>query len=171
AGHKLLILLDEGTELIDVTEGFVYDLGSATAGELSWQLNDLDEGKHNLTLIVFDNFNTPSVTEADFIAKRSGKVSIEQMLPYPNPIEKDGHFTFVITEDADITITIYTITGRKIKTIKKPACSAGYNQIYWNGKDGDGDEIANNTYFYKIKAKQLSNHKISEKIGKVIVLR
>ncbi|MDO9577285.1 MAG: C25 family cysteine peptidase [Candidatus Cloacimonadales bacterium] len=171
AGHKLLILLDEGTELIDVTEGFVYDLGSATAGELSWQLNDLEEGKHNLTLIVFDNFNTPTVTETEFIAKKSGKVSIEQMLPYPNPIEKDGHFTFVITEDADITITIYTITGRKIKTIKKPACGAGYNQIYWNGKDGDGDEIANNTYFYKIKAKQLSNHKISEKIGKVIVLR
>lgn len=170
AGHKLLILLDEGIELIDVTEGFVYDLGSATAGELSWQLNDLEEGKHNLTLIVFDNFNTPTVTETEFIAKKSGKVSIEQMLPYPNPIEKDGHFTFVITEDADITITIYTITGRKIRTITNPSCEAGYNQIYWNGKDGDGDEIANNTYFYKIKAKQLSNHKVSEKIGQVIIL-
>ncbi|RLC54326.1 MAG: hypothetical protein DRH79_00850, partial [Candidatus Cloacimonadota bacterium] len=83
----------------------------------------------------------------------------------------DGYFTFVITEDADITITIYTITGRKIRTITKSACSAGYNQIYWNGKDGDDDDIANNTYFYKIKAKQLTNKKITEEIGKVIILK
>ncbi|MFC1898126.1 C25 family cysteine peptidase [Candidatus Cloacimonadota bacterium] len=171
AGHKILILLDDDMDPIDATEGFVYDLGSATTGELSWQLNDLEEGKHNVTLIVFDNFNTPTVSETEFDAKSSGKVSITQMLPYPNPISEDGHFTFVITENSDITITIYTITGRKIRTIKKPNCGAGYNQIYWNGKDGDGDKIANNTYFYKVKAKQSSNNKISEKIGKVIILR
>ncbi|MCK4694903.1 MAG: T9SS type A sorting domain-containing protein, partial [Candidatus Cloacimonetes bacterium] len=90
---------------------------------------------------------------------------------YPNPMKDDGYFTFVITEDADITITIYTITGRKIQTIKKPGCEAGYNQIYWNGRDGDNDRIANNTYFYKIKAKQLEDKVITEKIGKIIILK
>jgi Peptidase family C25/Propeptide_C25 len=169
-GHRILLYLDE-VELIDATDGFVYDLGSATTGKLSWQLNDLSEGKHQVILTVFDNFNNPTVSETEFIAKRSGKVSIEQMLPYPNPMEKDGYFTFVITENSDITITIYTITGRKIRTIKKPDCDSGYNQIYWNGKDGDGDKIANNTYLYKIKAKQRSNNKVSEKIGKVIILK
>ncbi|MBC8415117.1 MAG: hypothetical protein ISS80_03895 [Candidatus Cloacimonetes bacterium] len=171
SGHKILLILDNSFELIDVTSGFVYNVGSCTKGELSWQLFDLEEGSHTLQLIVFDNFNNPTVAETTFKAKSSGKVAIEQMLPYPNPMKKDGHFTFVITEDSDIAISIYTITGRKIRTLKKPSCEAGYNQIYWDGRDGDGDEIANNTYFYKIKAKQLSNSKVTEKIGKVIILK
>lgn len=171
AGHKMLVLLDDSFEPIDVTEGFVYNAGSAVAGELQWQLNGLEEGEHTLTLIVFDNFNNATSTETNFKAKKSGKVAIKQMLPYPNPMQSDGYFTFVITEEADVTIAIYTITGKKIKTIKAPGLSSGYNQIYWNGKDGDGDEIANNTYFYKIKAKQLSNKKVTEKIGKLIILR
>lgn len=171
SGHKILLILDNSFEPIDVTLGFVYNVGSCTKGELSWQLYDLEEGNHILQLIVFDNFNNPTVAETTFKAKSSGKVAIEQMLPYPNPMKKDGYFTFVITEDSDITISIYTITGRKIRTLKKPSCEAGYNQIYWNGRDGDGDEIANNTYFYKIKARQLSNSKITDKIGKVIILK
>ncbi|MCK4655263.1 MAG: hypothetical protein KAU01_12545, partial [Candidatus Cloacimonetes bacterium] len=171
AGHKILLLLDDTMEPVDVTSGFVYNIGSYTKGELTWQLSDLSEGRHTLQLIVFDNFNTPTVAQTSFISKRSGKVAIEQMLPYPNPMEKDGYFTFVITEDSDITVMIYTITGKKIRTLKKPNCSAGYNQIYWDGKDGDGDKIANNTYFYKVKAKQLSNGKATEKIGKFIILK
>ena len=171
SGHKILLILDNSFKPIDVTSGFVYNVGSCTKGELSWQLNDLEEGSHILQLIVFDNFNNATVAETTFKAKSSGKVAIEQMLPFPNPMKKDGYFTFVITEDSDITISIYTITGRKIRTLKKPSCEAGYNQVYWDGRDGDGDEIANNTYFYKIKARQLSNSKVTKKIGKVIILK
>jgi len=40
-----------------------------------------------------------------------------------------------------------------------------------DGKDGDGDRIANGTYFYKIKAKQLGNSEVTEKIGKLIILK
>jgi len=171
SGHSILMLLDDSITPINVTSGFVYDIGSATSGILNWQLEELSEGSHTLQLIVFDNLNNPTVAETNFISKSSGVVSIEQMLPYPNPMKNGGHFTFVITEGSDITLTIYTLTGRKIKTIKKPNSQTGYNQIYWDGKDDDGDEIANNTYFYKIKAKQLSNSKVSEKIGKLIILK
>nr|MDA3814463.1 C25 family cysteine peptidase [Candidatus Cloacimonadota bacterium] len=131
SGHNILLIIDDSLTPINVTDGFMYNTGSATEGELSWQLNDLSEGNHTLQLIVFDNFNNPTVAETNFVSKRSGKVSIEQMLVYPNPMDDDGHFTFVITEDSDITITIYTITGRKIKTIKLWNSPAGYNQVYW----------------------------------------
>ena len=171
SGHGILLIIDDSINPIEITDGFMYDLGSATEGELTWQINDLSEGSHMLQLIVFDNLNNPTVAETNFVCKRSGKVSIEQMLPYPNPMNDDGYFTFVITEDSDITITVYTITGRKIKTIKQLNSPAGYNQVYWDGKDADGDDIANNTYFYKIKAKQLTNNKITEKIGKLIILK
>ena len=171
SGHGILLIVDGSITPVDITEGFMYEIGSATNGVLTWQLDDLSEGNHTLQLIVFDNLNNPAVAETNFICKSSGAVSIEQMLPYPNPMKDGGYFTFVITEDSDITISIYTLTGRKIKTIKQLNSLTGYNQIYWNGKDADGDEIANNTYFYKVKAKQLINNKITEKIGKLIILK
>ena len=171
AGHSILLILDNAVEPINVTDYFIYNLDSHTSGELRYQMNNISTGKHSLQLIVFDNYNVPGIAGAEFIAKESGKVAIERLLPYPNPMEKDGYFTFIITEAADITVSVYTLSGRKIKTIAAPNCTAGYNQIYWNGKDDDGDEIANNTYFYKIKAKQTNNGKISEKIGKVIIFK
>ena len=171
SGHCILLIVDGSLTPVDITEGFMYDTGSATNGVLTWQLEDISEGNHSIQLIVFDNLNNPTVAETNFVCKSSGAVSIEQMLPYPNPMSDGGYFTFVITEDSDITITIYTLTGRKIKTIKQLNSLTGYNQISWDGKDDDGDEIANNTYFYKIKANQLSNNKITEKIGKLIILK
>jgi len=170
-GHKILAIIDDDEIRIDVTEGFVYDLNSHTKGVLTWQLPSVEEGAHILQLLVFDNFNTPAFESTEFIARKAGKVSIEKMLPYPNPMQDEGYFTFIITESADITLTLYTLTGRKIRTIKKPLSEAGYNQIYWDGKDQDGDELANNTYFWKIKAKQISNGKISEEIGTFIIFK
>lgn len=173
-GRRMLLLLDHSEDpddLIDVTSGFVYDLNSHTKGELTWQLSNISEGKHEIQLVVFDNFGVSTIAEIDFMATKSDKVAIKDMLPYPNPMPDDGYFTFVITEPADITITIYTITGRKIRTLKQPNCEVNFNKIYWNGRDEDGDKIANGTYFYKLKAKHLQNKKITEKIGKVIILK
>jgi len=171
AGHKILLLLDNSNDPLDVTDHFIYDINSYTKGELLYEIDEISEGRHSLQLIVFDSFNVPTVANTEFISRKSGKVAIEQMLPYPNPMKDEGHFTFIITEDADIEITIYTITSRKIRILKKDNCGAGYNQIYWDTRDAEGDNIANNTYFYKIKAKQLSDGKITEKIGKVIILK
>ena len=171
AGHKILMILDNANEPVDVTDYFVYEIDSYTTGELRYRLDNISEGNHKLELMVFDNFNVPAIASTEFIAKKSGEVAIEKVLPFPNPMEKDGYFTFIITEDADVTISVYTISGKKIRTIKVPNCSAGYNQVYWDGKDGDGDTLANNTYFYKIKASQKAGNKFTEKIGKVIIFK
>ena len=49
-------------------------------------------------------------------------------------------------------IKIYTIAGRLIKEIKIPAVDLSYdfNKIYWDGRDEDGDIIANGVYLYKV---------------------
>ncbi|MDX9870545.1 MAG: FlgD immunoglobulin-like domain containing protein, partial [Candidatus Cloacimonadales bacterium] len=68
-------------------------------------------------------------------------------------------------------IRIYTITGRKIRNLKAGLCTKGYNQVYWDGKDNDGDRIANNTYFYKVIAKQISSGKTIEVVEKLIMYK
>jgi len=169
-GHKILILIDNSTEPIDVTSGFNYKENSYTEGSLEWQLNELEEGRHFINIIAYDNFNNPTVSEIEFNCRVSQKIDILNLLPYPNPMDKKGgYFTFNLTQPADVVIHIYTITGKKIRTIKEPFCTEGYNQVNWDARDNDGDKIANNTYFYKIIAKD-TNGKSKEKTDKVVVL-
>ncbi len=170
AGHKILLMEEIQTSPIDVTSGFIYDVGSYQTGTLTWPLRDLAEGEHHLQLIVFDNFNNPAVADVHFRVKISEKVVIDRMLPYPNPISDTGYFTFVLNNSAQITISIYTITGRRIRTINATGIQ-GYNQIYWDGRDQEGARLANNTYIYKIRAREPGNSQATEELGKVIILR
>ena len=181
AGHKMLLYIEDETDFIDITESFIYDENSYSSGELSWQLENISKGKHTLQLIVFDNQNESSICNSKFEVTSSdggvGDIVINNLLPYPNPYKgkEDFYFTFNIDmiEDpsVDVSIKIYTITGKKIQSFKTKSLLKGYNQIRWNLRDKDGDKIANNTYIYKIKAKRTDNGEITEKIGKLIIYR
>jgi hypothetical protein len=75
---------------------------------------------------------------------------------YPNPFTESTHFTFRLSQIPDeLRIKIYTIAGRLIKEISKNSSELtfDFNKIFWDGRDADGDIIANGTYFYKFIVK------------------
>lgn len=83
---------------------------------------------------------------------------IQRVYNFPNPYKDDTHFIFELRGamvPEELKFRIYTINGRLIKEIKLSQADyeIGFNRIYWDGKDEDGDEIANGVYFYKMIAK------------------
>lgn len=73
---------------------------------------------------------------------------------YPNPMQENTSFTFKLTQVPDeFVIRIYTIAGRLIKEIplSPSQLKVDFNSIPWDGRDQDGDEIANGTYLYTIQ--------------------
>jgi len=171
-GHSMLMLIDGGAP-IDVSSNFYYEQDSFRRGRLTWQLPQLEEGSHHLQLIVFDNFNNYALAETDFLSKPDGKLFISDLLFYPNPHDysEAAMFSFLLTEAAETSLSIYTITGRKIAELSNNFSQSGYNEIAWNGRDNDGDRLANGTYFYKLRAKSETDGKSTEKIGKLIILK
>lgn len=152
AGRNILLVIDNSIQPIPVTQYFSYDRDSYTSGLLAYPLSNLSEGPHTVQLIAFDNFNLPSVASTNFIAKKTSPLSIERLLIYPNPMAKDGHITFILSQDSDLEIGIFTVTGKRIRNIKTPG-RQGFNQIYWDGRDESGNRPANNTYFVKVTAR------------------
>ena len=66
---------------------------------------------------------------------------------------------------------MYTVTGRKIYEIRDTA-RQGFNKIPrdgWDGRDRDGDIIANGVYLYKVTVDDGSRK--LEKIEKLAVVR
>ncbi len=103
-----------------------------------------------------------------------GETKIVQTYTYPNPFPKDTYFTFVLAGASvpdEMRIRIYTVAGRKIRDIELPGNSLhiGFNQIYWDGRDSDGDEIANGYYFYELIVKQ--DGKTHSALQKLVKLR
>jgi len=76
---------------------------------------------------------------------------------YPNPFARDTYFTFKLTQLPDeLKIRIFTVAGRLIKEISKKSFELNYdfNRIPWDGRDQDGDYLANGVYLYKMIMKK-----------------
>jgi hypothetical protein len=99
------------------------------------------------------------------------KMTILDMANYPNPMKTETNFMFTLSGELNPTsckLKIYTVTGRLIKEINSPA-AVGYNNIFWDGKDTDGDYLANGTYLYKFVIQGDSQTETS--IQKLAILR
>jgi hypothetical protein len=129
---------------------------------------ELAAGEHTITFLVNDAFGNRAVKSA--LVKVSADFELLEVLNYPNPFDRETEFTFTLTQPADeIRLKIYTVAGRLIQTIESFAANAGFNRLRWDGRDADGDEIANGIYLYKVIARQ--GEKQVERIEKLAVAR
>ncbi len=97
--------------------------------------------------------------------------TVRNLFNYPNPMQGDTYFTFDLfapESPQSCVIKIFTVAGRLIKDVKAPA-RVGFNQIYWDGKDNDGETIANGIYLYKLILE--GNGKTETSIQKLAVLK
>jgi flagellar hook assembly protein FlgD len=71
---------------------------------------------------------------------------------YPNPFKTETDFTYVLRNSgkADVKIVIYTVAGHKIRTLKPASTHAGMNALHWDGRDEEGNLLANGTYLYRV---------------------
>lgn len=87
--------------------------------------------------------------------------TITNIFNYPNPFSTKTRFAFTLTGHEipdNITINIFTISGKKVKTIDQTELGPIYigrnlTEYYWNGTDDFGDQLANGVYIYKVKVK------------------
>jgi len=75
---------------------------------------------------------------------------------YPNPFStRDGHLETRISYQAlsneHITITIYDILGREVKTLVSKYHTPGLYTVAWNGKDEHGIKMASGVYTYTLR--------------------
>ncbi len=128
----------------------------------------LKKGINKLSLVFTNGVNSDSV---NYDLMVSDQLLVKELYNFPNPMREETNFVFNllgVDTPKNCKIRIYTTAGRLIREINIPA-NIGYNQIQWNGRDSDGDEIANGTYLYKIVTED--NSKSETAIQKLVVLK
>ena len=71
---------------------------------------------------------------------------------FPNPFNPRTTISFDLPEDIVVSLKIFDLSGRKIRTLVNEPKSAGTHQVVWNGQDDHGNSVASGLYVYRIQA-------------------
>ena len=80
-----------------------------------------------------------------------------QLLPnYPNPFNPETWIPFELSQDSNVSVTIYNVAGTPVRSISMGYLQAGSyvsqsQAAYWDGKTDTGEVVSSGTYFYTLK--------------------
>ena len=112
---------------------------------------ELEDGEHALEVSASDRIgNGPARKTVAF--RVSSDLQIERVLNVPNPVSDGTTFTYILSRPADVTVRIHTLYGRLVRRLDNLAGRAGYNQVFWDGRDAGGHPLANGVYLYTVTA-------------------
>ena len=174
-GHKLEgTINDDDENPIDFSNFFIGDLDAAgKSGTIDYKFTDMPLGEHKINIKAWDVFNNSTTAESFFTVVSSDDLTVKDVLNYPNPFGGNTTFTFQhnLSDQLDVKIKVYTIAGRVIKEIESKGETAKFVRIPWDGRDEDGNELANGTYLYKLIVKSINGEYQKSVLGKLAVFR
>ncbi|WP_027127042.1 type IX secretion system sortase PorU [Gelidibacter mesophilus] len=182
-GHDIVAIIDgDETNPFVLNDYYKAQVDDYTKGEVSYPFRDLEPGFHTLTLKAWDVYNNSGISEIQFVVHdKDEELQIENVLNYPNPFINYTEFWFNhnSSQPLDVSIQIFTISGKLIKTLNSQTnaggcCNEGVSalsrDIVWDGRDDFGDKIGKGVYIYKLKVRSNQLNKQVEKIQKLVIL-
>jgi hypothetical protein len=159
-------------------DGCIHNLGVAlphyagTTDSVSWQLIAADSFNVNLRkaywnyqLIKNDGsrgLHNPFFAVNVLLASISSVIGIEYQwteIPktfsltqnYPNPFNPTTKFTFSVPKTQLVTIRIYDILGREVKTLVNTNINIGKYTVSWDGTNDASHQVSTGVYFYRME--------------------
>ncbi len=114
---------------------------------------------HNGNYIAFSSYtdpppitqaNTPVITGAQSEINSRDKIALEQN--YPNPFTGITKINFRLSSPAHVVLSLYSVSGQKIKTLVDADYHPGKYSVDWNGKDSYEKTLPPGTYLCRLAA-------------------
>ncbi|MCL4548682.1 MAG: T9SS type A sorting domain-containing protein, partial [Bacteroidetes bacterium] len=103
--------------------------------------------------IYFDDVEVQVInTVTDVNNNNAVPVSYSLNQNYPNPFNPSTIISYSLPEAAIVTLMIYDVLGREVKTLVSEQQAAGTYRVNWNGDNNYGTKVASGVYIYRIVA-------------------
>ncbi|TKJ42199.1 hypothetical protein CEE37_00545 [candidate division LCP-89 bacterium B3_LCP] len=178
---ELTHLVDGAGNPVDTSWQWIWEPGSSAPPDFTFELPDslgdslridysnlLGDGEWSFDMQIADYFLNGPQTLSTTFRTAGGELVIENPLNYPNPFTNETSITFNLSQDADVTVKIYTVAGKLVRVLDVPEV-VGFNIHEFDGRDHQGDPLSNGTYLYKIIANQ--GDKKVETVEKMVKIR
>ena len=68
----------------------------------------------------------------------------------PNPFGESTRIEFSLPRKADVSLTVYDVSGRTVKSLTNGTRDAGRYAVSWDGRDAAGRRVADGVYFSRL---------------------
>ena len=122
-------------------------------GRVAIPVNDLEPGKYEFSLKVWDTQDNPSEASLWFVVEED--MFLSQVRNYPNPFSEETRITMTHTGvdgTFDVNIEIFDIMGRPVQHLyKKLTITDGVAEpILWDGSGYSGSPLCSGVYLYRL---------------------
>jgi hypothetical protein len=81
---------------------------------------------------------------------------------FPNPFNPSTKIAYHLPRRGELTITIYNLRGKRVRTLLEEVVPAGPGAAIWDGNDDHGEAVASGVYFYELRTLDQSTiHKMA----------
>ena len=123
--------------------------------------NDFDfkhsnqHGKGDLFIAIFSpgSYNNLADVATNVLPVEIKNIKQEKLTTlniYPNPFSQSTTINFSIVKSANVSLQIFDISGRLIKTLANEEMEAGNHEIKWNVSDERGVQVSTGIYYLKL---------------------
>jgi hypothetical protein len=171
-GHQLQATLNK-TTTINLTDYYRGDLDTYERGEIRYPMMNLADGPYTLSIKAWDIRNNSSEAETYFVVSSNTDLEMANVVNFPNPFSRSTTFTFQrnSVDPIDVEVKIYSIAGRLVQSLRAYAITDRFVRVPWDGRDRDGDQIANGVYIYRVIATSHANRTTKEETGKLVIMK
>lgn len=174
-GHDIVAVLDQNTDRqIVLNDYYEADMDSYKQGTVQYPFQDLSEGRHTLTVKVWDVHNNSSTASIEFVVTKSEDITIKNFKTYPNPSEGNVWFTFDHNQagaKGTFKVDIFNLNGQLMESLETEISPEGYSvsPLMWNGRTHSGSPVEGGMYIYRATL-QTETGISKQKSGKIVIL-
>ncbi len=71
---------------------------------------------------------------------------------YPNPFNPETTIKFTIDKQKNVSLIVYDLLGRRVKTLLNEEKQKGVYELKWNGKNENGNQLPSGIYFLRVES-------------------
>jgi hypothetical protein len=175
--NEMIATLDNKWSYV-VNDYYKSEINNYQRGVVSYPLDTLKKGAHQLSLSASDTHNNRTTTTVNFVVTDGSTISVNDFVNYPNPFNNSGegttfHFSHTRAgEDLEATLVIYDMTGQPLATLDYSIPSSAYQVDLeaWDGKTPGGTKFGPGIYVARLSVRSLADGSQNAKATKLIIL-
>lgn len=172
-GHDLTLVIDQDpTTTYTLNDSYQPEFGDFTRGSVLFNIPELSNGPHTLTLRAWDVLNNVSQQTLDFVVDSRLKPSILSVQASRNPAVESTNF--LIRHDragsaVDLTVEVFNFAGQRMWSHSETQTDGtGVLTVPWNLTNNVGGRLHAGVYLYRVTLSSGGSKEVS-KTQKIIV--
>jgi hypothetical protein len=145
-GFKVYRGLAGGSGTVDVTPGGLIPSGERAYSDETVRGGEIYE--YTLGVVLTDR----SEVRSQVVSVKTKPYAFALHQNTPNPFNPTTTISFTLPERGRVTLAIYDVRGRLVRTLVDESVGEGYQERLWDGKDAKGARVSSGVYFYTLAA-------------------